>query len=66
MLNNYLKLYFKDQELKDIFKDVVGTDQPKEIQPLLDEQIREHQLKYKRHSFYTIEHWCCVWFFIRK
>lgn len=42
MLADYLKLYFKDQELRDIFKDVIGTDQPKEIQPLLDKQTRKY------------------------
>src|SRR5579872_3028862 len=42
MLADYLQSYFKDKELKDIFKDVTGTDQPQEIQPLIVEKINKH------------------------
>lgn len=42
MLAEYLKSYFEDKELNHIFKDVIGTDQPEEIQPLITEKIDKY------------------------
>jgi len=42
MLADYLKSYFQDKELKAIFRDVIGTDQPQKVQPLIAKQIKKH------------------------
>lgn len=42
MLADYLQSYFQDKELKAIFKDVIGTDQSQEIQPLIAEHIKKY------------------------
>jgi len=42
MLAAFLQNYFSDKELQDIFKDVLGTDNPEEIEPSLKKVIHEH------------------------
>jgi len=42
MLAAFLQNYFLDNELKDIFKDVMETDNPEEIEPDLKKAIHEH------------------------
>lgn len=42
MLAAFLQNYFQDKELRDIFKDVMGTDDPEKIEPHLKKAIHEH------------------------
>ncbi|MFI4937881.1 MAG: phosphotransferase [Candidatus Berkiellales bacterium] len=43
MLKEYLEFYFKDKELRHIFKDVVGSDDPNTVQPWIDKVINQYQ-----------------------
>lgn len=40
MLTSFLETYFQDAELKLIFKDVLGTEQPEHVQALLDQALK--------------------------
>lgn len=42
MLDVFLQNYFQDKELQNIFKDVIGTDNPEKIEPQLKKAIHEH------------------------
>ena len=42
MLTTFLQNYFSDKELRDIFKDVMGTDHPEEIESVLKKVVYEH------------------------